>query len=215
MNVQRFYRHAFTSRGDVRADRPTVPIIGSLFTMENARRLFDVAGYGLRKTRHAAAAVYWVVPQTPLWGSTSIMAETVEQFREQICRTNEGLSVQQSVESIALTAERPERSVKKAFSRVRSSDARVFPGAFEMLLVPGAFVAATVHAPIGQQLGMPVPLGFASFDPRVVARAGKLIEGNAEVFELHDLLRQNLVVPLVTDKNEDGEERQDAAPATK
>lgn len=72
LSVQRFYRHAFTSHGDVRADRPTVPIIGSLFTKENARRLFDVASYGLRKTRHAAAAIYWVVPQAPLWGMAEI-----------------------------------------------------------------------------------------------------------------------------------------------
>src|SRR5690606_5535674 len=162
-------RHAFVSHGDVRADRPTVPIIGSLFTMENARRLFEVASYGLRKTRHAAAAIYWVVPQVPLWGSTSIMAEAVEQFRERVIRTNEDLAVRQNVESIALTAQRPERWVKEAFTREHGSDSRVFPGGFEMLLVPGAFVAATVHAPIGQQSGLPVPLGFASFDPRVLA----------------------------------------------
>lgn len=81
LSVQRFYRHAFTSLGDVRADRPTVPIVGSLFTMQNIRRLFEVATYGLRKTRHAAAAAYWVVPQIPLWGSTSILAEVVERLR--------------------------------------------------------------------------------------------------------------------------------------
>lgn len=213
LNVQRFYRHAFTSHGDVRADRPTVPIIGSLFTMENARRLFEVAGYGLRKTRHAAAAVYWVVPQTPLWGSTSIMAEAVEQFRERIVRTNEDLAVRQNVESIALTVQRPDRWVREAFSREHWSDARVFPGGFEMLLVPGAFVAATVHAPIGQQSGLPVPLGFASFDPRVLARAGQLLDANAEVFKLSDVLRRNLVAPPVTDKEEDGAEEQNAAPA--
>ncbi|ESZ63211.1 hypothetical protein [Mesorhizobium sp. L103C131B0] len=203
LSVQRFYRHAFTSHGDVRADRPTVPIIGSLFTKENARRLFDVASYGLRKTRHAAAAIYWVVPQAPLWGSTSIMAEIVEQFREQINRLNEDLSVRQNVETISLTAQRPERWVKEAFTRGYESNARVFPGGFEMLLVPGAFVAATVHAPIGQQSGLPVPLGFASFDSHVLARAGELLDANAEAFKLGDVLRRNLIAPPATDKTED------------
>ena len=41
LSVQRFYRHAFTSQGDVRSDRPTIPIVGSLFTMENAQAVRD------------------------------------------------------------------------------------------------------------------------------------------------------------------------------
>lgn len=195
LNVQRFYRHAFTSHGDVRADRQTVPIIGSLFTLENARRLFEVANYGLRKTRHAAAGVYWVVPQAPFWGSTSIMAEAVEQFRERVIRTNEELAVRQNVETIALTAVRSERWVREAFTREHGADIKVFPGGFEMLLVPGAFVAAAVHAPIGPPSGLPVPLGFASFDPRVLARAGKLLEANAASFKLDDKLTRNLTAP--------------------
>lgn len=215
LSVQRFYRHAFTSHGDVRADRPTVPIIGSLFTMENARRLFEIASYGLRKTRHASGAVYWVVPQAPLWGSTSIMAEAIEQFRDRIIRANEDLAHRQNVESIALTAQRPERWVKEAFTREHGSDGRVFPGGFEMLLVPGAFVAATVHAPIGQQSGLPVPLGFASFDPRVLERAGELLHANAEAFKLGDMHKQNLVVPPSSDKMEDGAGEQDVVPIDK
>lgn len=215
LSVQRYYRHAFTSQGDVRADRPTVPIVGSLFTMENARRLFEVASYGLRKTRHAVAAVYWVVPQAPLWGSTSIMAEAIDQFRERILRTNEDLAARQNVESIALTTQRAEPWVKEAFTREQGSNARAFPGGFEMLLVPGAFVAATIHAPIGQQSGLPVPLGFASFDPRVLARAGGLLDASADVFKLSDELRRNLVAPQVTDKKDDGAEEQSVTPATR
>lgn len=208
LSVPRFYRHAFMSQGDVRADRLTVPIVGSLFTMENARRLFEVASYGLRKTRHGAAAMYWVVPQVPLWGSTSIMAEAIEQFRERIIRTNEDLAVRHNVEMIALTAQRSEPWVREAFTREQGSNARAYPSSFEMLLVPGAFVAATIHAPIGQQSGLPVPLGFASFDPRVLARAGDLLDANAEVFKLSDVLRRNLVAPSTTDKEEDGAREQ-------
>jgi len=196
LNVHRFYRHAFTSRGDVRADRQTTPIVGGVFTMENTRRLLEVAGYGQRRTRHAAAAVYWVVPSVPLWGSTSIMAETVDEFRERAIRANEVLAIRQNVESISLTTARPERWVRQAFTRQHMSDTRVFPAGFEMLLVPGTFVAATVHAPIGQPSGLPVPLGFASFDPRVLARAGKLLEANAGSFKLGDTLTGNLVAPM-------------------
>lgn len=193
LNVQRYYRNAFTSHGDVRADRQTVPVVGSLFTMENTRRLFEVATYGLRKTHHAAAAIYWLVPQVPLWGSTSVMAEAVEQLRERVTRTNEDLAVRHPVETAALVSGRPERWIREAFSKEYSADGRVFPGGFELLLVPGAFVAATVHSPIGPHTGLPVPLGFASFDPRVVARAGALLETRAEAFKLGGTLSHDLV----------------------
>ncbi len=129
-------------------------------------------------------------------GSTSVMAEAVEQFRERVLRTNEDLAVRQNVETIALTTGRSERWVREAFTRDHGADAKVFPGGFEMLLVPGAFVAATVHAPIGPPSGLPVPLGFASFDPRVLARAGKLLEANANSFKLGETLIRNLVAPL-------------------
>ncbi|MDI3561142.1 hypothetical protein [Bradyrhizobium sp. Arg816] len=206
LNVQRFYRHAFTSHGDVRTDRQTVPLVGSLFTLENARRLFDVASYGLRNTRHAASAVYWVVPQVPLWGSTSVMAEALEQFRERVIRTNADLAVRQNVETIALTATRSERWVREAFTREHGADAKVFPGSFEMLLAPGAFVAVTVHAPIGAPSGFPVPLGFASFDPRVLVRAGALLDANAASFKLGDKLVRNLIAPSPPEQAEEASE---------
>ena len=77
-----------------------------------------------------------------------------------------------------------------------------------MLLVPGAFVAVTIHAPIGQQSGLPVPLGFASFDPRVLARAGELLELNAAAFKLGDTLKRNLIAPaLRSDASESGGEQ--------
>jgi hypothetical protein len=212
LSVERFYRHAFTSRGEIRSDRPTVPIVGSLFTMENTRRLFEVANYGLRKTRHAAAGVYWVLPQVSLWGSTSIMAESVKQLRELISRRNEDLAVQHSVEAVALTIQRPERWVKEAFTREYASECRVFPNGFELLLVPGAFVAAIVHAPIGQPMGQPVPLGFASFDRRVLERASEMLETNADAFKLNDVLRRNLILPQETEKREDGQGEHDDAP---
>jgi hypothetical protein len=173
--------------------------------MESTRRLFEVANYGLRNARRAAAALYWVVPQVPFWGSTSIMSEALEQLRERVVRTNEDLAVREDVETVALTTGRAERWVREAFSREHCADAKVFPGGFEMLLVPGAFVAATVHAPIGPSSGLPVPLGFASFNKGVLERAGKLLEANAGSFKLSEKLVRSLVsslAPYDDDKSE-------------
>lgn len=197
LSVQRFYRHAFTGQGDVRVDRQTTPVVGNLFTPENARRLFDVASYGLRRTKQVAASIFWVVPQVPLWGSTVILSEVIDQLRDRVLRTNHDLTTPQPVEAVALTVGRPERWLKEAFDHCHQSEVRVFPNGFEMLLVPGAFVAATVHAPIGQHSGLSVPLGFVSFDERVVARATNLLETMSSSFRLGEALNRQLAASAV------------------
>ena len=194
LNVARFYRNAFTSRGAVSASWQTTPIVGSLFTQENARRLVEVANYGFRKTRRGTAALYWVVPQVPLWGSSTVLKEEVDRFRDRISLKNEDLKIARQVQTVSLTPSRPERWVKEAFGLNLTSDGRVFPGGFEMLLVPGAFVAATVHATIGQSPGLPVPLGFASFDELVVARATQLLEEFAGRFSFPEQLLQDVTL---------------------
>ncbi len=192
LNVQRFYRHAFTKEGDVRSNRQTTPIVGSLFTPENARRLLEVAKYGLRLTKRPSPALFWVLPQVPFWGSTSVLAEAVDQLRDLVVRSSNGFP---SAEAVALTAGRSEPWIRQAFTMGRESQALVFPGGFEMLLAPGSFVAAVVHAPIGAVSGIPVPLGFASFDPRVVDRGAALLERTALQFGLSEELRSELEPP--------------------
>src|SRR3546814_12796139 len=89
LSVQRFYRHAFTARGDVRSDRQTTPIVGSLFTADNARRLLEVANYGLRRTKHPSPVLFWTIPQVPMWGSPSVMYEGDDQLRACLMHTGE------------------------------------------------------------------------------------------------------------------------------
>lgn len=184
LNVQRFYRNAFTNLGDVRSNRQTTTIVGSLFNLENVRRLFEVATYGLERTRRGASGLYWVVPQTPLWGSTTILSETIDALKGRLTRRNDALNELIPVETVCLTIGRPDRWVAEAFDRRYEPDQKVFPSGFEMLLVPGVFVAATVHAPIGQAAGIAVPLGFVSFDERIVKGAMKLLGENAALYNL-------------------------------
>lgn len=190
LNVQRYYRHAFTSQGDVRADRQTTPIVGSLFTPENARRLLEVAKNGQRRTKRPSAAIFWVIPQVPLWGSTSIMAEAIDQLRDLGARKNDGSRI---VDAVALTAGLADEWIRKAFTiRKEAQGGLALPGGFEMLISPGSFIAAAVHAPIGGPSGIPVPLGFASFDARVVDRGTGLLDLAASRFGLSEELKSEL-----------------------
>src|SRR3546814_2727441 len=112
--------------------------------------------------------------------SDLVMSEGVDQLRDLVMRTGEF----RQVEAIALTAGKPEPWIKRGFTDWKESQSLVFPGGFEMLLAPCGFVAATVHAPIGAPSGVPVPLGFASFDPRIVDRAMAMLAGQAPRFGL-------------------------------
>lgn len=199
LSIPRFYRHAFTSRGDIRADRQTTPIIGSVFTPENARRLFEAASYGFRRVKKAAAGLFWVIPQVPMWGSTSILPQIIDELREKTIRADGGQTGRRSVEAVALTVGRPERWIKEAFTRCDSSDSPVFPGGFEMLLVPNTFVAVAVHAPIGMHSGLAVPLGFVSFDEVVVTQAMTLLWDHSKRYRLPAALEQGLIAPKPSD----------------
>ncbi|MBX7536652.1 hypothetical protein K3175_13375 [Qipengyuania sp. GH1] len=182
LSVERYYRHAFITKGDIRTDRQTTSLIGSLFTPENARRLFEATSYGLRRVRRTADHFFWVVPTVPLWGSTSILSEVVDNMVERLSNADDSRLQDRPVEPVGLAAGRPDPWVRSAFDNVMESGSLIFPNGFEMFFVPGVVVAAVVHAPVGAQTGLPVPLGLVSFDERVVGRAAELLSGRANVW---------------------------------
>ncbi len=72
--------------------------------------------------------------------------------------------------SVCVVAGNNHRHLEKAFDHVVRSDGPVAPSSFEAMLIPGVLAAAVVHAPIGLSVGIRVPLGILSFDPKVVER---------------------------------------------
>ncbi len=75
--VERYYREAITRAGDVRADRKTAPIAGSLLLSENRKRLLDVLDYGSRQHSSVPRFLLWLAPQVPSWNATTLLDETV------------------------------------------------------------------------------------------------------------------------------------------
>src|SRR6202030_684016 len=59
LSVERYYRDAITRAGDVRADRKTAPIAGSLLLSENRKGLLDVLDYGSRQHATAPRFLLW------------------------------------------------------------------------------------------------------------------------------------------------------------
>jgi hypothetical protein len=167
--VERYFREAFTRVGEVRSDRQTIPLVGSILGRENLRKVTEVLTYGLQsKTR--PSAILWLTPMAKSWGATRMLPEFLRQLRTQLRTVREdGTTVH--AHAIGLITGWPEAYLEKAFDQLASSEIPQFPRSLEILLVPRVMVAVAIHVPIGANNGLPVPLGLISFDPRVVGRA--------------------------------------------
>jgi hypothetical protein len=111
--VERYYREAIMRAGDVRADRKTAPIVGSLLVPENLKRLIDVLDYGSRAYPTAPPFLLWLTPAVPWWGATTLLDETVSGIRARWAgQPGDGQAAM--IKSICLTAPRPPRYIEKS-----------------------------------------------------------------------------------------------------
>ena len=193
--VERYYREAITRAGDVRADRKTAPIAGSLLLSDNRKRLLDVLDYGSRQHSDAPRFLLWLAPQVPWWNATALLDETVAGIRTR-WSGQQADGQTPAIRSICLTAPRPPRYVEKAFELVGTSDYRRFPGPLEILLVPQVAVAAIAHAPIESSRGFAVPLGFVSFDAAVLRRAEQVVLDNLGAYIADESLYREVATAL-------------------
>lgn len=172
--LKRFYKETITRVGEFRSNRPTVPIIGSLFTQGNNKRLFEGLDYGLsRQQRRSTRLCLWMPPQRS-WGVTSVLPATLDYLAQKI---SGGVGQdEEPFRSIAAVAGKPPRHIAKAFDDcVRRAEWVDVPPALETMVVPGILAAALVHAPIRATIGVPVPIGFISFDEKVGNRVWEYI----------------------------------------
>jgi hypothetical protein len=168
--VERFYKEALSRRGQLRRDRPTIPLLGALTNKDNVERLIDALSRTAKSTARPSRFA-WVKPQVPYWGATRILPETLKQLKYQIPQD----SGDQEVRSVCLATGKPEQYLTRMFDEVYSTDQARFPSALEILIVPGFVTAILIHAPIKVLSGHAVPLGVLSFDPDVVSRVQDIL----------------------------------------
>ncbi len=193
-NVERYYREALSRKGEPRADRPTITSLGSIFLRDNVRRLAEVLKYGLKSTtrpRH----MLWIAPQTPYWGATRTLPEVLREFSSLLSKADSERETTAPT-SICLVPGRGAFYLEKAFDCVLPVDVSPFPRALEILLIPGILVAISVHAPIGAQNGLAVPLGLISFDRQVVDLVADYVSARIGPFlpnEMHDDVMADII----------------------
>jgi hypothetical protein len=163
--VDRFYREAVARAGEFRIDRPTIPLLGPLFTRENNKRLGDALGYASKTLGDRPGEFLWVIPDVA-WGMTRVLPLTLEMIRRHVARTEDEVA---AVQALAIHSRRRERHIEEAFSVV-DTNGYDFQGELELLLIPKMLMAALVHAPLRAHGAFPVPLGIMSFDLDTVSR---------------------------------------------
>lgn len=200
--VERYYREAFASAGDVRSDRPTVPLLGSLFTRENTRRLFEVADYGLQAVKERPPLCIWFAPQTPHWGATTALPGIIGQIKSRALVAPVEGEQNGGIKSVVMLTGRAPKYIEIAFDAVGTSNASRFSPSLEMLLIPRVLIAVTVNAPIGLLSGLPVPLGFVSFDAQVISRAQNFLRGHIGDYALSEDLNEKIRSAISVNSND-------------
>lgn len=176
LSVHRYFRDMAARAGEMRADRPTIGLIGPLYLAENIKRL-DAALRLAPPSSRPDNAVVWCLPQREAWGSTRALGKLVSHLARESQSQAPGIKNQEPRTLYPVTAGRMPRHLQKQFlRRLTRPDNGALPASLEVFLVPQRVVAAIVHAPLGAGLGFPVPLGVLSFDRAVVERTHRLLQ---------------------------------------
>lgn len=167
-----FLHIAMRRTGEFRRDRPTVPIVGTLFTDANRQRLRKALEYGRSRAVSSAGMIIWQVPALACWGATRRLPQTLEMIQE---LTGDG---DVDLTAVAMAVDRAPRHLAHGFDVVVRSRAIEFGlAALEVFLVPGRVAAVIVHSAVGHGASYPIPLGILSFDHVVVDRAREVLQG--------------------------------------
>ncbi|REG52449.1 hypothetical protein EQ718_07395 [Paracoccus versutus] len=177
LNERRYWREAIGRVGEVRSDRKTIPLVGSLLLENNLQRFLSILDYGAAQATAAPERIIAVAPQTRHWGATTQLRGLLALIKEKVGKIDAGDATSETL-SMCLTRAAPPRFIKETFDEIAESDAARFPRGLELYLVPSIAMAAIVHAPLGASIGNTVPLGIASFDPAVLERCEQYLEDN-------------------------------------
>src|SRR3546814_3433490 len=171
-----FLREAVKRAGELRSDRPTVPIVGTLFTDANRERLRKALEYARPRVEPPPPPdiIVWQTPALSRWGATRRLPQTLEMIQPLTGDAGKEPT------ALALAIDKASWHLVHSFDAVIGSRANDLGlASLEILLVPGHLAAIIIHTAVGQGDSYPVPLGIPRFGPAVVDRARAL---------LHDML---------------------------
>ena len=189
LSVHRFWRYAASHSGETRVDRKTIPLAGSLLTRENMEKALRIVDAGLKRT--IPPEVFISVPCVrKYWGATTLTRELNALLRTKLRKEGEDGATEP--DAICIFVDKVPKYVNDCFDVVVCVDTMDLPQSLELQVIPGIAVIGLVHAPLGANHGLPVPLGFASFDPKVLKAAEDMVADKVCRFITRDVVRDRL-----------------------
>jgi hypothetical protein len=167
-----FFRATVRQAGELRIDRRTVRIIGSLWTDPNRARFASALKYALAHSAHAPAMQFWVSPETPYAGLTSRLPEMLDVVSRNFrAEEQDGPSVR----AVIVGEKAGTRPFRQLFDCVINIESSPLSSGLEVFLLPAHVAYVALYTPVGVKEGLPIPLGILSFDSNVIERVQKLV----------------------------------------
>jgi hypothetical protein len=168
-----YFRATVRQIGELRSDRPTVRVIGNIWTEANRIRLASALRSAGDRGLKPPTMVLWLRPSLPFWGMTARLPETLEAVVKHFAPADGEQRL--PLRSALISDEDWPRLFTKAFNAIVDVPAHRLPQGLEVFLVPGRLAFVLVHTPIGIDEGFPIALGVASFDLKVVERVHAVV----------------------------------------
>lgn len=176
ISVLRFFKETARRAGELRSDRRTIGIIGSLYLPENSKRISAAINYAAAPVHGDDDTYIWMYPSHSAWGASRALVALMEKLSyegvPQITKSERRERFQ-----VLVGCGKPEwhliKQAQKIYDRPNNG---AIPSALEVLLIPQRVAAVTVHSSILETKGYPVPLGILSYDPSVVRRVHRYLQ---------------------------------------
>ncbi|WP_425252133.1 hypothetical protein ACPJXG_20195 [Janthinobacterium sp. NFX145] len=153
-------------------------LLGALYLEKNQARVIESLAVALRNFKSTGTAetiypneMFWVIPDSELWGRTDLIRLTVEGLRKTV-ETEWGEPVDFVAISSALQTDNQDKLKKRArllleagFTDVLLGPTPSIAGRFELLILPGVYAAAMYHWKVPSSDVVSVPVGFATTEP--------------------------------------------------
>ncbi|WP_411888323.1 hypothetical protein [Hydrocarboniphaga effusa] len=182
LSVERYFNEAVTRVGDIRSDRPTIPLVGSVFTPGNNEKLFTALDYAMKQSGAGrdSPGLAWLVPDVK-WGFTRVLPRTLARIAS-VCGPEDQDADDDGFLTVAIVRDKAPFHLQETFKQCeRLQDFTSAAPALEILWIPNRVAAVLVHAPIKAMNALPVPLGLLSFDPAVLSRVEAFLKQRASV----------------------------------
>jgi len=163
LDVEGFFRACVRQAGELRVDRPTVRIVGNLWTEANRTRMAAALRYAVARPHLNPKLQIWLRPNVPHWGATTRLPELLAAVDKQF----HGEGESERVRSVLIGEEHSSPIFNYGFNAVLNIMHRDLPAGLELFLVPGQVCYIAIHSPIGSDDAYPIPVGVLSFDPKI------------------------------------------------